>query len=116
MSDKIKTGDRGENLAAEFFKKQGYEVVFRKYRYHRSEIDLIVRRANWTLFVEVKTRTSDYFGQPEEFVSTQQANRIFEAAEQYIYATDWQGNIRFDIVSVKLGANPEIIHFEDAIN
>ena len=41
---------------------------------------------------------------------------MFEAAEEYIFTTDWQGHIRFDIVSVKLGYKPEIVHFEDAIN
>jgi putative endonuclease len=116
VSDKIKTGKLGENLAAEFLSSKGFEVVVRNYRYQRGEIDLIVRRGDWTIFVEVKTRTSDSFGQPEEFVTLQQANRIFAAAEAYIYATDWQGHVRFDIVSIKLGEIPEIVHFEDAIN
>ena len=116
MSDKIKTGSEGENLAAEFLKKKGWEVVARNYRYRHAEIDLIIKRDDWIIFVEVKTRTSSYFGQPEEFVDAQQARRIFDAAEEYIYSTNWLGHIRFDIVSVKLGYTPEIIHFEDAIN
>ena len=116
MSDKIQKGAEGENLAAEFLKKKGWEIVARNYRYRHAEIDLIIKRDDWTIFVEVKTRTSSYFGQPEEFVDAQQARRIFEAAEEYIYSTNWLGHIRFDIVSVKLGYKPEIIHFEDAIN
>ena len=116
MSDKIQRGNEGENLAAEFLKKKGWEIVARNYRYRHAEIDLIIKRDDWTIFVEVKTRTSSYFGQPEEFVDAQQARRIFEAAEEYIYSTNWLGHIRFDIVSVKLGYQPEIIHFEDAIN
>ena len=116
MSDKIQKGNEGENLAAEFLKKKGWEIVARNYRYRHAEIDLIIKRDDWTIFVEVKTRTSSYFGQPEEFVDAQQARRIFEAAEEYIYSTNWLGHIRFDIVSVKLGYKPEIIHFEDAIN
>ncbi len=116
MSDKIQKGNEGENLAAEFLKKKGWEIVARNYRYRHAEIDLIIKRDDWTIFVEVKTRTSSYFGQPEEFVDAQKARKIFEAAEEYIYSTNWLGHIRFDIVSVKLGYRPEIIHFEDAIN
>jgi putative endonuclease len=116
VSDKIKTGNLGENLAAEFLKKKGFEIVARNYRFRHCEIDLIARRDNWTIFVEVKTRSSLSYGQPEEFVSAQQARRIFEAAEEFIFSTNWHGHIRFDIVSVKLGVTPEVIHFEDAIN
>ena len=116
MSDKIKTGNRGETLAADFLIKKGFEIVARNYRFKRCEIDLIARRDNWTIFVEVKTRSSLSYGQPEEFVSAQQARRIFEAAEEFIFSTNWHGHIRFDIVSVKIGVTPEVTHFEDAIN
>lgn len=116
MSDKIKTGDKGENLAANFLKEKGFEIVARNYRHRRAEIDIIARRGNWTIFVEVKTRSSITYGYPEEFVDSDQARRIFQAAEEYIFSTNWQGHIRFDIVSVRMGDVPEIIHFEDAIN
>lgn len=116
MSDKIKTGNKGETLAADFFKKQGWEIVSRNYRFGKAEIDLIIRRNDWVIFVEVKTRSSVEFGEPEEFVDAPKGNRIFDAAEEWIYSNHWQGHIRFDIVSVKLGAVPLIEHFEDAIN
>lgn len=116
MSDKIKTGNRGETLAADFLRKKGFEIVARNYRFKQCEIDLIARRDNWTIFVEVKTRSSLSYGQPEEFVTPQQAQRIFNAAEEYIFSTNWHGHIRFDIVSVNLGVTPEVTHFEDAIN
>jgi len=116
MSDKIKTGSKGENMAAEFLKEKGFEIVARNYRYKRSEIDLIVKRDDWLLFIEVKTRTSSAFGEPEEFVGELKARQIFQAAEEYIFSTNWKGHVRFDVVSVKLGAVSEIMHFEDAIN
>jgi putative endonuclease len=116
VSDKIKTGNKGETLAAEFFKKKGFEILERNYRYRHSEIDLIVQRDNWVLFVEVKTRNSSAYGEPEDFVDYKKINKIFEAAEEWIFSTDWKGHIRFDIVSVKLGDEPVIEHFEDAIN
>jgi putative endonuclease len=116
MSDKIKTGTKGENLAADFLREKGFEIVARNYRFKHAEIDLIVRREDWIIFVEVKARSSSDFGEPEEFVDASKSRKIFEAAEEYIYSTDWHGHIRFDIISVKLGREVIIEHFEDAIN
>jgi putative endonuclease len=116
MSDKTEIGRRGENLAAKFLEEKGFTVAARNFRYGKAEIDLIVQRDEWLLFIEVKTRTSLTYGQPEEFLTDRQVNRIFDAAEEYIYQIDWQGHIRFDVVSIKLGKEIEIEHFEDAIN
>ena len=116
MSDKIEIGREGENLAAEFLKSKGWEIVSRNFRHGKAEIDLIVRRNDWTIFVEVKTRSSSSYGEPEEFVDEFKARKIFEAAEEFIFSTNWLGHVRFDVVSIKLGPPPEIIHFEDAIN
>ena len=116
MTDKIETGTLGENLAAEFLISKGFKVVARNYRWKHAEIDLIVQREDWLIFVEVKTRSSDAYGEPESFVTNDQRSLIYGAAEEYIFKTDWQGNIRFDIVSVKPGIRPEIVHFEDAIS
>lgn len=116
MSDKIEIGREGENLAAEFLKDKGWEIVSRNYRHKHAEIDLIIQRDNWTIFVEVKTRSSSSYGEPEEFVDEFKARKIFEAAEEYIFSTNWLGHVRFDVVSIKLGSPPEIVHFEDAIN
>ena len=116
VSNTTGIGNRGEALAADFLRSKGFEILARNYRYGRAEIDLIVRKENWLLFVEVKTRSAVDFGEPEDFVDQKKMNRIIDAAEQYIFATDWLGHIRFDIVSVKLGWETEILHLEDAMN
>jgi putative endonuclease len=116
MSDKAAIGKKGEDLAAAYLEEKGYRVVARNYRHKHAEIDLIVQKENWLLFVEVKARSSSAFGEPESFVDFKKGRKIFEAAEEYIFANDWHGHIRFDIISVKLGNPPEIRHFEDAIN
>lgn len=116
MSDKIQIGRDGENLAAAFLARKGWEIVARNYRYKKAEIDLIIRRDDWTIFVEVKTRSSALYGQPEEFVDEFKARKIFEAAEEYIFSTNWLGHVRFDVLSITLSNPPEIVHFEDAIN
>jgi putative endonuclease len=116
MSDKMETGGMGEKLAADFLVSKGFKVVEQNYRWRKAEIDLIVQREDWLIFVEVKTRSSNAWGEPESFVGDDQRRLIYGAAEEYIFSTDWQGNIRFDIVSVKPGTPPEIVHFEDAIS
>ena len=116
MKNQTQVGQEGERLAAEFLVGKGFEIVVKNYRHRRAEIDLIVKRDDWLIFVEVKARSSMNYGHPEDFVGTQKISKLFEAAEEYIYATDWQGHVRFDVISVKLGTEPVIKHFEDAIN
>lgn len=117
MTDNIKKGNEGENLAAAFLEKMGYQIVQRNYRYKHAEIDLIVTKDNWLIFVEVKTRSSLTFGYPEEFVDEKKINKILEGADQYVFETNWNGNVRYDIVSIKLGSGaPGIDHFEDAFH
>jgi putative endonuclease len=115
MTDKIKRGADGEQMAAAMLEGKGFVIRERNYRYRRSEIDLIASRENWLIFVEVKTRTSAAFGYPEEFVDRKKKQKIFEGAEQYMNEIGWSGNVRFDIVAVYLLNNrPEIHHLEDA--
>ncbi len=117
MTDKIKKGNEGELMAATFLEQKGYKVLFRNYRYKHAEIDLIVERDGWLIFVEVKTRSSTAFGYPEEFVDEKKSDKIMEGAEQYLFETNWQGNVRYDIVSITLGKDEhEIAHFEDAFH
>ena len=67
MSDKISKGKYGEQLAAEFLSENGYEIIERNYRYKHAEIDIIARQGEALIFVEVKLRSSQTFGVPEEF-------------------------------------------------
>lgn len=114
MNDKAKTGKEGEQQAADYLQGKGYEIIARNYRHKHAEIDLIAKKASFIVFVEVKTRSYSFFGEPEAFVDSKKASLVIHAAEQYTFENKYEGNIRFDIVSVKTGANPEIVHFEDA--
>jgi putative endonuclease len=115
VSDKIKKGKEGEALAADFLVAKGFEIIERNYRHKRSEIDLIVKRNNWLIFVEVKMRSSDAYGFPEDFVDHKKAKNIIDGAEEYTYQKNWQGNVRYDIVSIReQQGEREIVHIEDA--
>lgn len=111
MTDKITKGKNGEAQAESFLKEKGYDLVARNYRFKRSEIDLIVRKENWLVFVEVKMRSSSTFGYPEQSVNKAKRAKVMEGAAQYLIESNWQGNVRYDIVAIN---KSEIVHFEDA--
>lgn len=84
----------------------------RNYRYGHGEIDIIGILDNELLvFVEVKSRSGNAYGEPEEFVSRKQRSLILKAAEDYIFAINWHKDIRFDIISI---TGREVLHIEDA--
>jgi putative endonuclease len=115
MTDKIKKGNEGEQVAADFLTKKGYEIVERNFRYRRSEIDLIVKKDNFLVFVEVKMRSSAAFGFPEESVNEKKVSKVLEGAEYYLFAKNWQGNVRYDIIAISMrGDQAQIEHLEDA--
>jgi putative endonuclease len=115
VSDKIKKGKEGEALAADFLMKKGFEIIERNYRHKRSEIDLIAKKDNWLIFVEVKMRSSDVYGYPEDFVDYRKAKNVIDGAEEYTYQQNWLGNVRYDIISIReQHGEKEIVHIEDA--
>jgi putative endonuclease len=115
MTEKKAIGDQGEAEAVNFLFANGYEVLKRNYRFGRAEIDIIARKDNELVFIEVKTRKNADFGHPESFVSEQQERRIRLAAEKFEKETNWQGEIRFDIIAIIWDSKePVLDHFEDA--
>lgn len=108
------SGQKGEDLATQFLEKQGYRIIARNFRYRRAEIDIIAQKEKLLIFVEVKARSSHTFGYPEDFVDEKKAELIISAADYYIDTINWDGNIRFDIVSIMLKPQVNIRHFEDA--
>lgn len=115
MAQHNDTGKQGEDEAARYLQQKGYEVLERNYRHQHAEIDLVAQKGKLVIFVEVKTRTSVRFGNPEAFVTYTKARLIMKAAEQYIFTKDWQHDVRFDIVAVTvLPDEVTIQHLEDA--
>lgn len=116
MKPASNTGKEGEKLAAEYLQEKDYQIVEKNYRYKRGEIDLIVQKDNLLVFVEVKARTNAGYGHPEEAVNVKKEEMIIKTADQYLIEKNWQGLIRFDIISIFFGkaSSPEVVHFEDA--
>ncbi|MBU6325271.1 MAG: YraN family protein [Bacteroidetes bacterium] len=108
-------GKQGEEAAYRFLAESGYEVLERNYRIGRDELDIIARHDNMLVILEVKTRSSNSHGYPEEFVNAAKQKRMVRAAAAYLEAHFPQASLRFDVISVELKRNSLIInHFKDA--
>ncbi len=117
MAQHIKTGKTGEAFAIEYLKQNKYAIREQNYRYKKAEVDIIAQQENVLVFVEVKTRHSNTFGYPEEFVSEQKRNLFLLAADEYIYIINWQHDIRFDIIAITgTGPAAKIHHIQDAFH
>jgi len=110
-------GRNGEDIAAEYLKKQKYRLLDRNFRCPAGELDLIFEKKEWLVFVEVKARTSADFGVPEEAVTGRKKKRILRAAEWYVAENRLEDRSqRFDVISVVFteGRPPVVTHFPAA--
>ncbi len=109
-------GKLGEKLAANYLLKNGYEVLAQNFYFDKAEIDIIAKKEDNTLvIVEVKTRNSDFFGDPQEFVTSSKIKLLVKAANEYIISNDLDMEVRFDIIAViKNKTIEKIEHFENA--
>ena len=117
MSDKIKIGQEGEEIAVGFLEEKGYQVIARNFRAGQAEIDLIAEKDFWLIFVEVKLRSGRSFGPPEIFVNRAKRQNVRSAARQYLFDRNWKGNVRFDVIAItRGGSRQEIHHIMDAFH
>jgi putative endonuclease len=115
MAEHLETGKKAEDIAAHFLIEKGYQILHRNYRYGRAEIDLIVQKGIFLVFVEVKSLTNLKFGMPEIGVNKHKVAMVTKAADFYVFKNNWHQQIRFDIVAVIFrNDNVEVSHFEDA--
>ena len=95
------SGAWGEDIALRYLLRRGYDFVERNYRKRRGELDLIVRKEETLVFVEVKLRRSTGFGDPLEAVTARKQAMIRSVAEQYIADNQPDFDIlRYDVVGI----------------
>lgn len=109
-------GAHGEELAARFLRGQGLRILTRNYRYERGEIDLVCEEGDELVFVEVKTRSSFLFGDPEDAVTEAKQEQIKAAADGYCFEHEAEDRFcRFDVVAVELRGGKQIVrHIRNA--
>ena len=115
MADHNIVGVKGEELAKKHLMEKGYQILETNWRYKRKEIDIIAQIDDIVAIVEVKTRSTDYYGNPEEFVNPQKQRYLIEAADEFIQNLDLELEVRYDIISVILkGEKTKLEHIKDA--
>jgi putative endonuclease len=116
MKHNQRIGKWGEDTAAEYLTERGYEIVARNTRTPFGEIDIVARQGDVTIFVEVKARTSNKMGLPEESITARKREHMLAAADHYAAEHEvdhWQ----IDVIAIegKPGTTPTITYFENAI-
>jgi putative endonuclease len=108
-------GKKGEAMAIAFLEKKGYVILEKNYRYQKAEVDIIAKKNNILSVVEVKMRSSNYFGNPQDFVNRKKIKLLVTAIDYYIQERDLDVEVRFDIIAILQNKNQlDIQHLEDA--
>ena len=105
------TGKNYEDIAQEYLKKQGIRILARNYRGFQGEIDLIGEDREYLIFIEVKYRKDNSYGEPWEAVSKAKQKKICKVARQFCYTKNRNKQIRYDVISI---CGDEIFWFQDA--
>ena len=115
MAEHYELGKKGEQLAIDYLIKQGYKIVERNWRFQKAEIDIIARKEETLISVEVKTRSTNYFGNPQDFVNPKKIKLMVLAMNEYVLKKDLDVEVRFDIMAItKNKRSFDIEHLEDA--
>jgi putative endonuclease len=109
-------GRKGEAMAKAHLEATGYEIMDENWVFGKAEVDLIAYKNSVIIFTEVKTRSGNSFGEPEDFVDARKQRLMVEAADEYIYLMNHEGEVRFDIISILFDRNNNhtLKHIEDA--
>jgi putative endonuclease len=115
MAQHNELGKKGEQLAVDFLLKNNYAIVERNYRFEKAEVDIIAQKEDILAIVEVKTRSTADFGDPQDFVKPKQIKNLVKAVDEYVTVNDLDVEVRFDIIAiVKEGKGFSIEHLENA--
>lgn len=115
MAEHNLLGNRGEELAKAYLEKLGYQIIASNWRERKFEIDLIAIDNDELVFVEVKTRSTDFFGNPEEAVTSKKQQHLINGADCYVQQKEIDLECRFDFVAVIHNENStEVKHIKAA--
>ncbi len=115
-------GKQGEQIAEQYLINQNYNIVARNLQSSHLEIDLIAQKNDTLAIVEVKTRQTNFFGNPENAVNKSKQKNLFKATQQFLETyknTNPKLEIRFDIIAITINnkqKNIDIQHFKDAFH
>ena len=115
MAEHNELGKLGEEMSVEFLRKDGYSILETNWTFQKAEIDIIAKHNNMMICVEVKTRNSDFFGDPQAFVTPSKIKLLVKAMDAFIIENEIDLESRFDIVAIlKNKTTEELTHYQNA--
>lgn len=115
--NKLKIGLKGEALATKFLIKKNYQIIERNFRCKFGEIDIIAKKDNCYIFIEVKTRTSFKYGRPVEAINYRKIEHILKTVNYYLKVKKkYNYSYRIDAIEVLLTNDITINHIKNIIN
>ena len=115
MAQHNQLGKKGEQLAVDFLLENGYDIIECNYRFDKAEVDIIAKMDQTLAIVEVKTRSTSNFGDPQDFLKPKQIKRIVKAVDEYVLVNKLDVEVRFDIIAiVKENKEYSIEHLKNA--
>lgn len=115
MAQHNELGKKGEKVAIEYLQKHNYKIVTTNYRFQKAEVDIIAQKEDILAVVEVKTRSTAYFGNPEEFVNPKKIKLLVSAIDNFVIENDLDVEVRFDIIAIIKQKNIfQVEHLKDA--
>jgi len=115
MAKHNELGKKGELIARKFLEEKEFQIIEINWRHEKDEIDVIAKDGDELVMVEVKTRSTRYFGDPSESVSAAKESYLIRAAEAYVQIHNLDIDTRFDIISIVIDKNgTHIEHIKDA--
>ncbi len=111
MARHNRTGNQGELMAARHLAEKGFAIRHQNWRHSYWEVDIIASKGPVLHFIEVKTRRTRKFGNPEESVSRQKIRHLINAAEEYLYQHPEWKRIQFDVLAISIIKNEAVEYF-----
>ena len=115
MASHNELGKKGEQMAADFLVAHNYQILECNFRFDKAEVDIIAQKENVLAVIEVKTRSTSDFGNPQDFVKPKQIQNLVKAVNEYVISRELDVEVRFDIIAItKHGGSFDIEHLENA--
>jgi len=115
MAEHNELGKKGEQLAVDYLLQHNYKIIVRNYRFLKSEIDIIAQKGTILAAVEVKTRSSIDFGNPQDFINSKKIKLLISAMDNFVVENNLEVEVRFDIMAIVKQKNIfKIEHLKDA--
>ncbi len=105
------TGSKGEEMASVYLQQIGFEIIERNWRFRHWEVDIIASKNDRLHFFEIKTRTSDKYGKPEESIGYKKMQNLKNAAEEYQYQNPSWKYVQFDVLAISMYNDEPVEYF-----